>query len=60
MPPHYPAARFAYDKLVAMQPQNLQFGAPRPARPGAGFTQAVEFEAGHWPRCYLRLVHVRS
>lgn len=50
MPLHHPAARFAYDKLSAMRPQNLQLGALRPARPGAGFAQAVEFDVGYSAR----------
>lgn len=37
MPLNHPAARFAYDKLSAMQPQNLQLSEPRQARPAAGF-----------------------
>jgi hypothetical protein len=44
MQPNYPPAQFAYDKLSAMQPQNLQLGAPSRARPVAGFQQAVEFD----------------
>jgi hypothetical protein len=47
MPPRHPAARFAFDKLSAMQPQNLQLGAPRPAKPGAGFAQAMEFDVAY-------------
>ncbi|MCE9658923.1 MAG: rhodanese-like domain-containing protein [Burkholderiales bacterium] len=47
MPPRHPAARFAFDKLSAMQMQNLQLGAPRPAAPGAGFAQAVEFDVAY-------------
>jgi hypothetical protein len=37
-------AQFAYSKLAAMQPQNLQIGQPRQGRPAAGFQQAVEFD----------------
>lgn len=50
MPPRHPALRFAYDKFSALQPQNLQLGAPRPARPGAGFAQAVEFDVAYSTR----------
>ena len=50
MPPRHPAARFAFDKLSAMQPQSLQLGPPRPARAGAGFAQAVEFDVAYSAR----------
>ena len=47
MPVNHPAARFAYDKLSAMQPQNLQLGQGRQARPAAGFRQALEFDVSY-------------
>lgn len=47
MPLNHPPARYAYDKLSAMQLQNLQLGAPRQARPAAGFRQAVEFDVSY-------------
>ena len=50
MPLNHPPARFAYDKLSAMQPQNLQMGEPRQARPAAGFRQAVEFDVSYFAR----------
>jgi hypothetical protein len=50
MPLNLAPARFAYDKLSAMQPQNLQIGAPRQARPTAGFGQAFEFDVAYWAR----------
>ncbi len=50
MPLNHPAARFAFDKLSAMQPQNLQLGQARPARPAAGFRQAVEFDVAYSAR----------
>ncbi|MBK8387445.1 MAG: hypothetical protein IPL11_18395, partial [Candidatus Accumulibacter sp.] len=34
-------------KLSAIQPQNLQMGQPRQARPVAGFGQAVEFDVSY-------------
>jgi PQQ-dependent catabolism-associated CXXCW motif protein len=40
-------AQFAHAKLSAMQPQNLQVGPARPAQPGAGFRQAVEFDVSY-------------
>ncbi|ROQ01513.1 PQQ-dependent catabolism-associated CXXCW motif protein [Stella humosa] len=48
--PNYPPTRFAYEKLSAMQPQNLRIGQQRPARPAAGFQQAVEFEISYQAR----------
>jgi hypothetical protein len=42
---NYPPARFAYEKLSVLQPQNLQLGEARQARPAAGFGQAFEFDA---------------
>jgi hypothetical protein len=50
MPLNHPAARFAFDKLSAMQPQNLQMGQPRQAKPAAGFRQALEFDVGYSSR----------
>ena len=46
-PVNYPPARFAYEKLSTMQPQNLQLGEARQARPAAGFRQAVEFDVSY-------------
>jgi hypothetical protein len=43
MPPNYPPAQYVYEKLMSLQPQGLQLGAPRAARPIAGFAQAYEF-----------------
>src|SRR5882757_1464325 len=42
--PNYPPARFVYEKLMAMRPENLQIGQPRPAAPVTGFTQAYQFD----------------
>ncbi len=50
LPPDHPPARFAYDKLSALQPQNLQMGPLRQGRPAAGFRDAVEFEVSYWSR----------
>lgn len=47
LPPNYPPQRFAFDKLSALQPQNLTLGPARPARPAAGFGQALEFEISY-------------
>ena len=49
-PVNYPPARFAYDKLSMLQPQNLQLGEARPARPAAGFRQAFEFDVRYSQR----------
>ncbi len=43
MPPGYPPAQYAYEKLMAIRPEGLQLGQPRATRPVAGFAQAVEF-----------------
>ena len=43
-PLNYSAKRFAIEKLSSIQPQNLQLGEARQARPVAGFRQAVEFD----------------
>lgn len=37
-------AQYAYQRLLSLQPQQLQLGPPRPARPAAGFAQAVAFD----------------
>lgn len=42
-PVNYPPGRYVYEKLMALQPQNLQLSQGRPAKPIAGFAQAVEF-----------------
>ncbi len=47
MPPGYPPDRFAAERLSAMQPQNLQLGAPQQAAPAAGFQQAVAFAVSY-------------
>lgn len=44
LPPNYPPGQFAYDKLMALQPQNLELTRGRPAQPVAGFAQAYEFD----------------
>jgi hypothetical protein len=48
MPPNYPPGQFAYDKLSALQPLNLQVSEGRPARPVTGFQQAYEFEVSYF------------
>ena len=47
LPPNYPPGRFVSEKLMAMQPQNLQVGPPRASRPVAGFSQAAEFDVSY-------------
>jgi PQQ-dependent catabolism-associated CXXCW motif protein len=47
MPPNYSPAQFAFEKLSAMRPRNLQLGKPRQARPAAGFRHAVEFDVSY-------------
>lgn len=43
VPINYPPGQFVYEKLMALQPQGLQLGQPRQARPIQGFAQAYEF-----------------
>lgn len=50
LPPNHSPARFVYEKLTALQPQNLQVGEPRQARPVAGFGRAWEFDVGYFAR----------
>jgi len=47
LPINYPPAQFAYQKLMALQPQGLQLSAPRQVRPIAGFAQAYEFQVAY-------------
>ena len=44
LPPNYPPAQFAYQKLSAMQVDNLQLGQPQQVQPIAGFQYAYAFE----------------
>ena len=44
---NYPPARFVYEKLMALQPENLQLGPPRQVAPIAGFTQAYQYEVSY-------------
>jgi len=37
MPPQYPPAQYARERLMAIRPQNLRIGPPRPAPPVTGF-----------------------
>ncbi len=46
-PPNYPPGQFVYEKLMAIQPQNLQLGQPRQARPLGGFGAAFEFDVAY-------------
>jgi hypothetical protein len=48
--PNYPPDRFVYEKLMALQPQNLRVGNPRRAAPVAGFAQAYEFDVEYTVR----------
>jgi hypothetical protein len=49
-PPTYPPGQFVYEKLMALQPQNLQIGQPRQARPLGGFGAAYEFDVAYVTR----------
>jgi hypothetical protein len=44
LPPGYPPGQFAWDKLMALGPQDLAFGEARPSAPITGFAQAIDFE----------------
>jgi hypothetical protein len=62
MPINYPPGQYAYERLMSLQPQGLQLGAPRPARSIAGFAQAWEFpvtySVGGIPCRGLATVHI--
>ncbi len=62
LPPNYPPAQFAYQKLSAMQIDNLQLGQPQQVRPIAGFQDAYAFEVRYSVRgvpCQgVAIVHV--
>jgi hypothetical protein len=62
--PGYPPDRFAYEKLMALQPQNLRIGQGRRTAPAAGFTQAYAYEvdyiAGGMAHRGLAKVHIAS
>ncbi len=45
--PNYPPDRYAYEKLMALQPQGLQMGQAVPASPLAGFRAAYAFEVSY-------------
>lgn len=47
LPVNYPPDRFAYEKLSALRPQNLQLGQGRAATPATGFRQAVEYPVSY-------------
>lgn len=46
-PINYPPQQFVYEKLMALQPLNLQIGAPRQTAPAAGFAQAYELDVAY-------------
>jgi hypothetical protein len=46
-PLNYPPNQFVYEKLMALQPMNLQLSAPRQAAPASGFAQAYEFDVAY-------------
>jgi hypothetical protein len=48
--PNYPPDRFIYEKLSAMQPQNLRISQARRATPVAGFQQAYEYDVAYSSR----------
>lgn len=62
LPPNYPPAQFAYQKLSAMRIDNLQLGQPQQVQPIAGFQYAYAFEVRYSVRgvpCQgVAIVHV--
>ena len=62
LPPNYAPAQFAYQKLSAMQVDNLQLGQPQQVQPIAGFQYAYAFEVRYSVRgvpCQgVAIVHV--
>ena len=48
--PNYPPDRYAYEKLMALQPQGLQVGRGTQATPVAGFRAAYAFEVSYTVR----------
>ena len=48
--PNYPPGQFVYEKLMAMQPQNLQISQPRMTKPIAGFSTAYQFDVSYYSR----------
>jgi hypothetical protein len=46
-PPNYPPGQFVYEKLMGLQPQNLQIGPPRQTSPAPSFTYAYEFDVSY-------------
>jgi hypothetical protein len=42
--PNYPLDRFVWEKMMAIQPQNLQVSAPTQVAPAAGFQYAFRFD----------------
>ena len=45
--PQYPPMRFAWDKLSALRPQNLQLGQAQQTQPAPGFGHALAFEVSY-------------
>jgi len=64
LPVSFPPAQFAYQKLMGLQPQNLQLGQPRQARPLQGFMQAweypVRYSVGGVPCEGVATVHIAT
>jgi len=46
-PPNYPPGQFVQEKLMALQPQNLQLGRPRLSTPISGFGTAYQFDVAY-------------
>jgi hypothetical protein len=48
MPLNYPPGRFVYEKLMAIQPEQLQLSQPVATKPIPGFSQAWQFEVTYF------------
>jgi hypothetical protein len=44
LPRNYPPGQFVHDKLMAIRPEELRIGAPRPASAATGFASAYQFD----------------
>lgn len=47
LPNNYPPAQFVYEKLAAINPENLQISEPQQATPVKGFQSAYEYDVSY-------------
>jgi hypothetical protein len=50
LPRNYPPGQFVHDKLMAIRPEALRIGEPRPASPATGFASAFQFDVAYMVR----------